>query len=57
MIYMTVDDPAEIARAKKGGHKFLSKSSDFDTMCEALKRICIKNNLPKKIRNAPWMNI
>lgn len=48
VIYTTVDDPADIDRAKKAGHKFLPEPTDLDAMYEDLKKICVKNNLLKK---------
>lgn len=48
IIYTSITDPDEIARTKKLGHKFLTKPTDLDVLCESLKKSCVKYRLLKK---------
>lgn len=48
IIYTSVNDPGEVERARKLGHKYLSKPTNIDTLYEVLKKICLKHNLLRK---------
>ena len=48
VIYTSVTDPQEVERAKKLGHKFLSKPTDLEALVEVLKKICVRHNLLRK---------
>lgn len=48
IIYTSVTDPAEIERAKKLGHKMLSKPTDLDILFQLLQKICVRHRLLKK---------
>lgn len=48
VIYTSVTDPHEVERAKKLGHKFLTKPTNLDTLVEVLKKICIRHRLLRK---------
>ena len=49
VIYSGVGDPQEVDRARRIGHKFLTKPTDLDALLESLKKICIRHRLLKKI--------
>ena len=48
VIYTSVSNPQEIQRAKKLGHRILTKPTDLDVLLEVLKKICIRHNLLRK---------
>ncbi|MDA9101042.1 response regulator [Omnitrophica bacterium] len=48
VIYTSLDNPEDIERAKKAGHKFLSNPTDLDALYEVLKKICMKHGLLEK---------
>lgn len=50
VIYSSIDDPQEVSRAKKLGHKMLSKPTDIEVLFEVLKKICVRHNLVAKKR-------
>lgn len=45
VIYSSVSDPEEVSRAKKLGHKMLTKPTDIETLFEVLKKICVRHRL------------
>ena len=48
VIYTSVADPGQLARAKKLGYKFFSKPTDLETLVEVLKKICVRHKLLRK---------
>ncbi len=48
IIYTAVTESEEVARAKRIGHKFLTKPANLDALLEAITKICVKHNLVKK---------
>jgi CheY-like chemotaxis protein len=48
VIYTSVTDPAEVERARKLAHKFLSKPTQIETLVEVLKKICVRHKLLRK---------
>ncbi len=48
IVYTSITDPGEVDRAKRLGHKFLSKPTDLDVLLADLTKICVKHHLLKK---------
>ena len=48
VIYTSITDPHEIDRAKKLGHKLLTKPTQIESLVEVLKKICVRHNLIRK---------
>ena len=50
VVYTSVSEPAELERARKIGHKFLSKPTDLESLAEVLKKICVRHGLLRRVK-------
>ncbi len=48
VIYTSVTEPKEVERARRLGHKFLSKPTNLEALVEVLKKICVRHGFLKK---------
>lgn len=48
VIYTSITEPKEVERARRLGHKILSKPTNLESLVEVLKKICVRHNLLKR---------
>jgi len=48
IVYTSLSDPKEVERARRLGHKLITKPTNLEILIEALVKICVRHNLLRK---------